>query len=78
MEKSWHWAAGSVAVAALVVYAFVVYGIPAAALWLAKATPPSVNGIVTQQALQVLDRTLLSPSELGSAEMRRRSGCSLR
>ncbi len=68
MEKSWRWAASSLAVAAVVVYAFVVYGIPALALWLAEATPPAANGIIARQALQVLDRALLSPSELGSAE----------
>src|SRR5262249_6260786 len=46
----------------------VVYGIPATARWLAEATPAAANRVIAQQTLQVLDRTLLSHSELRTAE----------
>jgi Zn-dependent protease with chaperone function len=50
------------------VYVFVVYGIPLIALWLAEHMPPAANAIVATQALQVLDRTFLSPSKLNAAD----------
>jgi Zn-dependent protease with chaperone function len=64
LEKSWPWAAASLVLAVGAVVAFLLYGLPATALWLAQETPPSVNGPIARQTLQVLDRTLLSPSKL--------------
>nr|ACN58799.1 hypothetical protein AKSOIL_0154 [uncultured bacterium BLR9] len=66
-EGSWRWALGSLAVAGVATYAFVIYGIPAGALWLAQQTPPSVGTLVERQALQVLDNTLLEPTTLNTA-----------
>jgi Zn-dependent protease with chaperone function len=68
LERSWRWAGISVVLAGMVVYFFVVYGIPAAALWLAEETPPAAKGVITKQALQVLDGTLLAASKLREAD----------
>ena len=68
LEKSWPWAAAALALSVGAVVAFLLYGLPATALWLAHETPPSVNGPISRQTLQVLDRALLSPSKLAPAD----------
>ena len=67
LEKSWRWVAGSILLAGAVAYVFVVFGIPAIALWLARETPQSVNPAIAAQELQILDRAFLRPSKLGAA-----------
>ena len=68
LEQSWRWAAAAIPAAGGMVYVFVVYGIPLIALWLAERTPPAANAVIATQALQVLDRTFLSPSKLNAAD----------
>jgi len=68
LEQSWRWAAAAILAAGAMVYVFVAYGIPLIALWLAQHTPPAANTIVATQALQVLDRTFLSPSKLNAGD----------
>ena len=64
LERSLRWAGLAVFLAAVAVYLFAFYGIPATALWLARETPPSVNGIIARQTLQVLDGTFMAASKL--------------
>jgi Zn-dependent protease with chaperone function len=71
MERSWRWASISALIAGAVVYIFVVYGIPAIALWLAQETPASVAAAVSGQALGALDKALFKPSGLASADQQK-------
>ena len=68
IEQSWRWVAASVLLAGAVAYVFVVFGIPAIALWLARETPQSVNPVIAAQELAVLDRALLAPTKLSAAD----------
>jgi Zn-dependent protease with chaperone function len=67
MERSLRWVAIAVAIAAVSVYAFIMYGIPAAALGLAVETPPSVLTMISDGALGEIDR-LMKPSKLKTAD----------
>ena len=71
LERSWRWAGMAAVLAAAVVYVFVVYGIPAIALWLARETPSSVAAAVSSQALGALDKTMFRPSELAGADQQK-------
>jgi Zn-dependent protease with chaperone function len=62
LESSWRTVLVSVLVAALATAAFVVYGVPAMAGWLARHTPPSIARYTTQQTLATLDKVALKPS----------------
>ena len=66
---------GGLALASLLVIVlstawFVVYGVPVAARWLARATPPSISTLITDQTLAVMDKGLLRPTTLSSARQR--------
>jgi Zn-dependent protease with chaperone function len=71
LERSWRWAAVAAVIAGSVVFVFVVYGIPAIALWLARETPASVASAVSQQTLQTLDAALFKPSQLPQADQKK-------
>ena len=68
IEQSWRWVVASVLLAGAVAYVFVVFGIPAIALWLARETPQSVNPVIAAQELAVLDQALLRPTKLSAAD----------
>jgi Zn-dependent protease with chaperone function len=68
LERSWRWALVSVAFAGFAAYAFVVFGIPACALWLALHTPPAMSTLITEQTLDLLDKTAFAPSKLSAAD----------
>ncbi|HEX4635875.1 MAG TPA: M48 family metallopeptidase [Rhizomicrobium sp.] len=63
LERSWRTALASVLVAGLAIAAFVVYGVPATAGWLARHTPPSVAAYTTRQTLDAMDRVALNASK---------------
>jgi len=71
LERSWRWAGMAAVIAGAAVYAFVVYGIPATALWLARETPASVSAAVSRQALSTLDRAFFKPSQLPAADQQK-------
>ena len=71
LEGSWRWAGIAAVIAAAAVYAFVVYGIPATALWLAQETPASVATAISQQALRTLDAAVFKPSRLPDADQKK-------
>lgn len=73
LERSWRWVALSVVLTLGATYGFVVYGIPAAALALAQATPPDIIKAVSQRTLQTMDGTFLKPSKLDAAHRARAS-----
>lgn len=64
LERSWRTVLASVIVAALATAAFIVYGVPAAAGWLARHTPSSVAHYTTEQTLLTLDKIALKPSKI--------------
>jgi Zn-dependent protease with chaperone function len=49
-------------------YGFAVYGIPALAEGLARATPPNLLATVSHRTLQTMDGTFLKPSKLIAAQ----------
>jgi Zn-dependent protease with chaperone function len=71
LERSWRSVAASVVLAALAVFAFVVYGIPAAAIQLAKDTPPGVSRVLADQTMAVLDGRYILPSKLNAKDRRK-------
>jgi len=71
LERSWRWIAASVVTAILLSYGFVEYGIPWLAMRLAEATPASVATLVSHQTMEVLDRTMTGPTQLGDADQKR-------
>ena len=62
LERSWRVVLLSVVVAGLASVAFVLYGVPATAGWLARHTPARVATYTTQQTLAALDKIALNPS----------------
>ena len=71
IERSWRWIAASVVVAAALTYAFVEYGIPVAALWLAERTPHKLAVIVSDQTMEFFDSMALGASRLPAADRQR-------
>lgn len=56
--------AGALVLTVVVVWMLVRFGLPAAAGWVARAVPPEMDARLGQTGLELLDRTLLSPSTL--------------
>ncbi|MGH6871556.1 MAG: M48 family metallopeptidase [Rhizomicrobium sp.] len=67
IERSWGWVLLSVAITLGATYGFIVFGIPALAGELARATPPNIVATVSQKTLQSLDGSLMQPSKLDAA-----------
>ena len=70
LERSWRAVLISVAVAALAVAGFALYGVPAAAGFMARHTPASVAAYTTRQTLQTMDEFALGPSKTSAAQRR--------
>ena len=70
LENCWRMVLASVVLAGLSIAAFALYGIPTAADWLARHTPPSVAVYTTRQTLAALDRLALKDSRLSAAKQR--------
>jgi Zn-dependent protease with chaperone function len=70
LENSWRVILVSLIFASVAAIAFTFYGIPQAAAWLARHTPPSVARYTTQQTLATLDAVALSPSKLSAGQQR--------
>jgi Zn-dependent protease with chaperone function len=64
LENSWRATFLALALAAAAVFAFVFYGIPQTARLLAEATPPTVDAIISEQAMNILDGPILQSSRL--------------
>jgi Zn-dependent protease with chaperone function len=73
IERSWRWIAAAVLVAALVAWLFVVYGIPAGALWLAEITPDKLKVLTSEETLKILDEADLGKTQLSPADRKRAS-----
>lgn len=67
LESSWRTVLVSVLVASLAATGFVLYGVPAAAGWLARHTPASIARYTTEQTLATLDKVALNPSKTSAA-----------
>jgi Zn-dependent protease with chaperone function len=64
LENSWRIALISLVWVALAAAAFVLFGIPAAADWMARNTSPGLAAVMGRQTLATLDRVALDPSRL--------------
>ena len=64
LENSWRIALISVVCVMLAGAAFVLFGIPAAAHWMARNTSPGLAAFMGRQTLDTLDRIALDPSRL--------------
>jgi Zn-dependent protease with chaperone function len=67
LEVSWRMVLASLIVAGLAIAAFVVYGVPVTAGWLARHTPPRVARYTTAQTLTALDKLALKASKTSPA-----------
>jgi len=63
LENSWRAVLASVLLAAAAAVAFVLYGVPASAGWLARHTPPSIARYTAAQTLETLDKVALKSSK---------------
>jgi Zn-dependent protease with chaperone function len=61
-----HWGVALTSLAGVVVVSFLIiqFGLPALAGWAAQRLPPATDRLIGIQTLQVLDRTVLRPSEV--------------
>ena len=74
-ERHWQVAAGALLAVALISVLFVRYGIPLLANVAAHVLPPSVDRAIGSQGLEILDRSVMTPSKLSPArqqELRKR------
>lgn len=74
-ERLWTVALASLAAVAVISFVFVKFGVPALANVGARVMPPSVDAKIGSEGLELLDRTMLGPSQLPEsrqAEIRRR------
>jgi Zn-dependent protease with chaperone function len=76
IERSLGWILASIATAVVMVALFLVYGIPATALWLANETPPYLSATISREALSEVD-TFMKRSKLKQAD-RNRAGALFR
>jgi Zn-dependent protease with chaperone function len=63
LETSWRIVLFSVLLAGLAAAGFAIYGVPAAAGFMARHTPPSVAVYATRQSLQAMDAFAMGPSK---------------
>jgi Zn-dependent protease with chaperone function len=70
LESSWRIAVGALLVTALATAAFLLYGVPWTAAFLAQRTPPEIARFASQQTLSTLDRLALADSKLPAAKQR--------
>jgi Zn-dependent protease with chaperone function len=67
LERRWPFALLALVLIAILSVGFVRYGLPAAAAKAAEVTPVAVDRALGQQTLELLDKVLLTDSELGDA-----------
>lgn len=67
LEQSWRLVLIALVCVGAATAAFAFYGVPAAAGWLARHTPPSVADYTGRQTLQALDKIALKPSKTPAA-----------
>ncbi len=71
LESRWKTAAGALAGLVLCVWLFATYGIPFLARKAAYAVPPELTEQMSRQAIKMLDRRFLKPSELDPGRIRK-------
>lgn len=74
LESNWLTVALLLALTAALIWAAVNYGIPAAARQAARAVPVSVDTMIGEESLQILDSYMLAPSELTAARRAQLTG----
>lgn len=68
LERRWPWVLASLVVLLLFGWAFLRWGLPAAARQAALLTPMGVVESISEQALRLLDDQFLAPSQLGPGQ----------
>ncbi|MGR9088857.1 MAG: M48 family metallopeptidase [Gammaproteobacteria bacterium] len=71
VENQWSHALFAVLSSALCIWAFIEFGVPAAALWTAKSFPPSTESEIGIQGFNALDEMYLSPTSLETDDIER-------
>jgi len=66
LEQSWRLVLVALVCVGVASGAFVLYGVPAVAGWLARHTPPSMTDYTGRQTLQAMDKIALKPSKLSA------------
>ena len=66
LESRWHYALIAGLALVLVAWGAIQFGIPAAARHVARAMPASTDYAIGRESLELLDRTMLEPTALGS------------
>ena len=68
LERSWRLALAAVVFIAIAGIAFILYGIPATANYLAQRTPSAVDQFLGQETLRTLDGAFFEPTQLSEGE----------
>lgn len=71
LESRWRWVAIALVITLFTGFATVRWGMPWASREMAFAMPASATGIISEQALEILDRTILEESALPETEQQR-------
>lgn len=71
LESRFIYAIAAAVVTVMIVWGFIEFGLPTLAKRAAFALPPSVNASLGTEGLELLDRMVFSPSELGEEEKKR-------
>jgi Zn-dependent protease with chaperone function len=74
LESRWQWIAAALLITLFTGYATVRWGMPWTSRELAFAMPASAAGIISEQTLEILDRSVLEKSRLPAAEQQRIRG----
>lgn len=67
MQERWRWALAAVAISVVAVFSAYRWGLPAVSEWLAFRMPEQAMAKLAGGSMDILDRTLLSPSKLPPA-----------
>jgi Zn-dependent protease with chaperone function len=64
MERRWSFAVAALVAVVASSYLLLKFGLPAMSAWAANRLPPAADRLIGVQTLQILDRSLLDPSQL--------------
>ena len=74
LEQSWRLAISALFIIAILSFGFLFYGVPYGAYVVAMQIPDSAQQRIGQDVITVLDKTMLSPSQLNATEQQRLQG----
>ncbi len=78
LESSLRWVAVAVLIAGISISLIIEFGLPAAATWLARETPPTALSAMSSQTLKTMDELVLAPSRLSGTDKQKANALFLR